>query len=127
MGGQKEAVMYALTNQDKYQEIVFDPYRGVAGPYIVSIPHIYLLFYAKYDPAKYQTEEKISKDEYYHFDKYTFKKIDWHFPGADRSAEDTLFIGSPWSLPEKDLAQHEILKRIYLTNGDLVFLAVRKK
>lgn len=44
MDGTKEAVMYALENKDKYDLIIFDPYRGVTSPYIVSIPHMYILF-----------------------------------------------------------------------------------
>src|SRR3990167_8937239 len=53
MEGTKETVLYSLANKHKYKEIVFDPYRGIEAPYIVSIPHMYILFYANYDPKIY--------------------------------------------------------------------------
>jgi 4-amino-4-deoxy-L-arabinose transferase-like glycosyltransferase len=124
MEGTKEAVVFALAEKDKYDEIVFDPYRGVVGPYIVNIPHMYLLFYSKYDPHQYQTEPKVSGDEFYHFDKFTIRKIDWQ---TDRNQKNTLFVGSPWSLPEKDIAENQILQKVYLTSGDLVYLVVSAK
>lgn len=124
MEGTKETVEYALANQDKYQEIVFDPRRGIYGPDIVSIPHMYILFYSKYDPYKYQTEEKIHGNNFTSFDKYTIREIDWR---VDRNKKGTLFIGSPWSLQEKNLKEGEILKRVYLSGGDLAFLIVSPK
>lgn len=124
MEGTKETVQYALQNKDKYKEIVFDPVRGVEGPYIVSVPHVYILFYSQYDPAKYLSEPKIMQGETFKFDKFTVRPIDWR---TDRAKEGTLFIGSPWSLPEKDVKEEEILKRIYLTNGQLAFLIVTPK
>ncbi|HAU65294.1 MAG: hypothetical protein UU02_C0037G0003 [Candidatus Woesebacteria bacterium GW2011_GWA1_40_43] len=122
MNGTKEAVEYMLQNQDKYKEIVFDPYRGVVAPYIVSIPHMYILFYSQYDPNIYQTELKRTGDDLYGFGKYTIRKINWP---VDRSSDDILFIGSPWVLNEKDIDQGNILKKIYLENGSLAFLIVR--
>lgn len=121
MEGTKETVVYALQNKDKYKEIVFDPYRGVEAPYIVSIPHMYILFYSTYDPKRYQTEPKTYGTESYSFDKYTIRKIDWRL---DRNKKDTLFIGSPWSLPERDIKKEQILKKVYLSIGDLAFLIV---
>lgn len=121
MEGTKETVLYALHNKDQYKEIVFDPYRGVEAPYIVSIPHMYILFYSAYDPNRYQTEPKTYGVESYSFDWYTFRKIEWYF---DRNKKDTLFIGSPWSLPERDIKKEQILKKVYLSIGDLAFLIV---
>lgn len=124
--GLREAVLYVNDHKDQYKEIVFDPVRGIEGPYLVSNPYLYVLFYAKYDPRTYQTEPKFLKSgEYFlKFDKYTFRKIDWR---EDSDNKDTLFIGSPWSLPEKDLKEGEILHKIYLTNGNLAFLIVSPK
>lgn len=124
MEGTKETVEFALANKNKYKEIVFDPYRGIEAPYIVSIPHMYILFYSQYNPAIYQQEEKIRPDGSYGFDKFTIRRIDWR---TDRLKTDTLFIGSPWSLPEKDIKNGEILKKIYLSGGQLVFLIVSPK
>lgn len=123
MDGTKEAVQYALTHRDKYKEIVFDPYRGIEAPYIVSIPHMYILFYSHYDPITYQKENKIRPDGSFGFDKFTIRPINWR-ETKDREKRDTLFIGSPWSLPEKDLKKEEILKKVYMSDGNLVFLIV---
>ncbi len=121
MEGTKEAVQYALAHKDQYQEIVFDPYRGIIAPNIVSIPHMYILFYSRYDPATYQREEKIRSDGSFGFDNFTIRKIDWR---TDRFKKDTLFIGTPWSLPAKDIENEKILKKVYLSGGQLVFLIV---
>ena len=121
--GIKEAVTYAIENQEKYREIVFDPIRGVAAPNIYGLPQAYVLFYSSYDPMKYQQEEK-DKNGVFGFDKYKFRPIYWP---DDRDDFGTLFIGSPWSLPLKDIKDEEILKRIYLKNGDLAFLVVSPK
>lgn len=125
--GWREAVQYAEINQNKYTEIVFDPVRGVAGPYIVSNPFLYVLFYMKYDPYTYQTEQKIlspNGEYYYKFNKYTFRRINWP---EDRSKKGVLFIGSPWSLPEKDLKEGDLIEKIYLSNGSPAFLVVSPK
>jgi len=122
MNGTKEAVEYMLQNQNNYKEIVFDPYRGVIAPYIVSIPHMYILFYSQYDPHIYQTELKRTGDDYYGFGKYTIRKIYWP---RDKNSKDVLFIGSPWSLNESDIGAGNVLKKIYLENGSLAFLIVK--
>lgn len=121
--GLREAVLYVRDHKDNFAQIVFDPRRGIEGPYLVSNPYLYVLFYTKYDPQEYQTESKIfSKGRYFlQFNKYTFREIDWRL---DKNKKNTLFIGSPWSLPEKDLKTDEILQKIYLSNGTLAFLIV---
>lgn len=121
MEGTKETVLYALDNKHKYQEIIFDPYRGIEAPYIVNIPHMYILFYSRYDPKTFQKEILDFPKSGAHFDKFTIRPINWR---EDRLKKDVLFIGSPWSLPEKDLKDAEILKRIYLSSGDLALLIV---
>lgn len=121
MEGTKETVLYALANKDKYREIVYDPYRGIEAPYIVNIPYMYILFYSQYEPNFYQTEPKRFSQDLYGFDKFTIRRINWR---TDRQKTDTLFIGSPWSLPQQDIATGDILKKVYLSNGDLALLVV---
>lgn len=121
MEGTKETVVYALENQDKYQEIVFDPYRGWVSPYIVSIPHMYVLFYSKFDPATYQAIPKTQGDEFYSFGKFTVRKVVWT---VDRGETNKLFIASPWSIPEKDVLDKYMLKKVYLSNGKLALVVV---
>lgn len=119
--GWREAIAYVAKHQDDYKEIVFDPRRGIAAPDMISNPYLYVLFYTKYDPALYQSENKIigaqGQPYYYHFSKYTFRYIDWH---NDCKKKDTLFIGSSWSFPE-DFAGVNVLDKIYLTNGSTAF------
>lgn len=124
MEGTKETVLYALDNKDKYQEIVYDPYRGIEAPYIVNIPHMYILFYSKYDPKTFQKEILDFPKYGAHFDKFTIRPINWR---EDRSKKGVLFIGSPWSLPENDLVGAEILKKVYLGSGKLAFFIVSPK
>lgn len=121
MEGTKQSVLYALENKDKFQEIVYDPYRGIEAPYIVNIPYMYILFYSQYDPAVFQRITKRHGDDLFGFDKFTIRKIDWR---VDRERKDTLFIGSPWSLPIQDIKEEEILQRVYLSNGALALLVV---
>lgn len=125
--GLKQAVLYIRDHQDEYNEIIFDPRRGIEGPYLVSNPYLYVLFYTKYDPSIYQTEPKIqSQDKTYFlkFNKYTFRDINWI---EDSKKKDVLLIGSPWSFPDKGLKEEEILQRVYLINGSLAFLIVSPK
>ncbi|MBI2596851.1 phospholipid carrier-dependent glycosyltransferase [Candidatus Daviesbacteria bacterium] len=124
MEGTKETVLYANNNKDYYNEIVYDPYRGIEAPYIVNIPYMYILFYSKYDPLTYQRDDKKYGQERFSFNKYTIRRINWR---EDRSKKGVLFIGSPWSLPLNDLQPDEILKKIYLSNGDLALLIVSPK
>lgn len=121
MEGTKESVLYAINSKNKYHEIVYDPYRGIEAPYIVNIPYMYILFYSKYDPFHYQNEVKKYGNDFFRFDKFTTRRINWR---EDRDKKGTLFIGSPWSLPLQDLKTNEILKKIYLSNGDLALLIV---
>lgn len=123
----KEAIQYILKHQNEYKEIVFDTRRGTEGPYLVGNPHMYLLFYSKYDPKTYQTEPKVygsQEKPYFEFNKYIFRNIDWL---SDRDKKGVLFIGSQWVFPEKDMKKGEILEKIYMTNGNPAFYIVTPK
>ena len=56
------------------------------------------------------------------FGKFIFRTIYWP---KDRELEKTLFIGSPWRLPLKDINDNQIVKKIYFKNGQLGFLIVK--
>lgn len=124
MAGTKETVLYAIANQDKYQEIVFDPKRGVDAGDVINIPYAYILFYSKYDPNLYHKESQNFTEKYSHFGKFTIRSIDW---GSDKTKKDILFVGSPWSFPSLNVKESEVLKRIYLTNGREALLIVTPK
>lgn len=122
--GLKQAALYIQEHQDNYKEIIFDPRRGIQGPYLISNPYLYVLFYTKYDPQIYQTEPKItSQDKTYFlkFNKYTFRNIEWLEDGGKK---DVLLIGSPWSFPDNGLKEGELLKKIYMTNGQPAYYIV---
>lgn len=125
--GLREVVFYIQKYQDNYKEIIFDPRRGIEGPFLISNPYLYVLFYTKYDPHTYQTEPKIvsgDKTYFLKFNKYTFRNIDWP---KDGDKTGTLFIGSPWSFPEKGLKEGELLEKIYMTNGYPAYYIVSPK
>ncbi|HET7098855.1 MAG TPA: glycosyltransferase family 39 protein [Patescibacteria group bacterium] len=123
--GLKQAVLYIGKHQDDYKEIVFDQRHGVDAPNMVANPFLYVRFYLKYDPKRYQDETKTLgtdiESPYFKFDKYTFRHIEW---GDDKFKKGVLFVGSPWNLPEKDLKKGELLKKIYLTNGNAAYFIV---
>ena len=121
MDGTREAVQYIKENESKYSEIVFDPVRGTDGPSIVSVPHLYYLFYTQYDPQKFQSETKIEGNDAFSFDHFTVRKIDWR---EDRLKNGTLFIGSQWSLPEQDLKPGQELKKVMMINGKVAYVIV---
>ncbi len=124
--GYKQLALYAAQNHDKYQEVIFDPVFGSEGPYIVGTPYISVLFYSQYDPREFQTDErrKESNFEKIDFSNYTFRPIYWP---EDRMSKNKLFMGSPWSLPLKDVPEDEILEKIYFKNETLGFLIVETK
>jgi len=125
--GLREVVYSVLKVEDGYDKIFFDTRRVDDTRHSVSNPFMYLLFYSKYDPFKYQNIEKIynkeGRDPYFEFDKYIFGNINWV---SDSKMEKTLFVGSPFSFPPKDEleSQAKIIDTIYLSNGEPGFYLV---
>ncbi len=125
--GLREAVMYVRDNQASYKEIVFDTRRGNGGPFIVINPYLSLLFYLKYDPYTYQTEQKTfgtREMPFYKFNKYTFRDINWN---KDGDGKGVLFVGAPWSFNENSLKEGELLEKIYMTSGNPAYFIVSPK
>jgi 4-amino-4-deoxy-L-arabinose transferase-like glycosyltransferase len=119
--GYKELSLYAWEHHEEYQEIIVDYNFGKLGPYITGVPHLYALFYGQYDPNLYQ---KRSDPQSNNFANFTFRPIYWP---EDRNKKQTLFMGSPWSLPPQDLREEQILKKVYFKNGELGFLVVKSE
>ena len=115
---------YVAPIADKYDKIVFE--TGHAQP------HIFTLFYSKYDPARYHTDlgspdavEKPRKN--FNFGKYEFRRIYWP---DDRGSKNILFIGSEYSLPKNDIAttpNAKILVDIYDKSGDFTARVVETR
>jgi len=122
--GFREIMAYVAPIQDNYDKIIFE--TGHAQP------HIFVLFYGNYPPARYHKDlgspdalEKPRKN--FNFGNYVFRKIYWP---EDRNLKKTLFIGSEYNLPEKDVAtakNAKILKDIYDKNGDFMVRIVETK
>jgi hypothetical protein len=103
--GRKEAVLFADSIKQNYNRV------------IVSVeleqPHVFFLYYTKYDPKKYLSEGGTVSggwaEDHNHFDKYDFKFINYD----EMNDGTTLFVGRP-----KDFPGHvNVLKKIQYLNG----------
>jgi len=121
--GMKEIAQYVWQHQDQYREVVIDPRFGTTGPTTVRAPYLYLLFYGRYDPWLFQNSprRRVKTEDSVDFENFTFRSIYWP---TDRYRKNTLFVGSPWSLPQEDLVPQQIKKEIRFKNGVLGFLIV---
>ena len=119
--GYKQVVNYMVGVQDKYDLIVFTRFYGE--------PHMFTLFYSKFDPYKYQTDPNLVRFEQYdwvwvtNFDKYYFPNIS----DADTSysqlvkrfiGRKVLFIGKVQDFPK----EAKILYRVNFKNGEPAFV-----
>lgn len=48
--GLKQVSLFIDAHKNEYDKIVVDPRHGIDGPYLISNPFLYVLFYTKYDP-----------------------------------------------------------------------------
>jgi len=119
--GYKELVNYLSPIKDNYKNIIIDTsYQG---------PYIFFLFYEKYPPELYQPQARLVQEspdmlgEGAGYDNYAFRPIYWP---DDRWLRNTLFVGPPERLPEKDFAEvgAKIIKKIFFANGEIAFLIV---
>jgi 4-amino-4-deoxy-L-arabinose transferase-like glycosyltransferase len=96
--GFRETIRVIAPIMNKYQRVVWE------SPH--AQPYIFVLFYSKYDPAKYQAElpedYKLPKARTkWDFDKFEFRKIYW--PSDRATDSSTLFVGGVYSLPQQDI------------------------
>lgn len=103
--GRREAAQFADSIKGDYEKVFVSTK--------LEQPHIFFLYYLKYDPAKYLSEGGTVSggwaEERNHFDKYYFKTIDYNKMKDGK----TLFIGLPGEFPDSA----KVLKRIYYLNG----------
>ncbi len=104
--GRKEAVDYVKKNVDSYEKIVVSSK--------LEQPHMFFLFYLKYDPKKYLAEGGTASGGFAEwrnrFDKYEFRAIDWE---KEKSDPKVLYIGRP-----DDIKSSGTLQTIYYLNGE---------
>ena len=100
--GYKETIEYIEKIKNDYQVIAMTNYYGK--------PYIFVLFYSKYDPIKYQTQSE-NKDR---FDKYEFFGSSWDKKVSGKA----LVVRPPW---QKPVPAPKYLKEIKDTNDQVVF------
>lgn len=90
-------------------------------------PYIFLLFYMKYDPAKYQGEAMrypLTDDGFFHvrqFGRFEFRNIDWE---KDINS-GKLVIANPTEIP-LDIQNKYSVDKITLPDGSAQFLLIKK-
>ncbi len=118
--GYKQAMEFVKNNQHSYDRIVFTKKYGE--------PHEFLLFYLKYDPDKYQTDESLIRykqsDWFWvdKFDKFEFIN-DWEVKNGVLRMKNTLLITTRNNYP----ADSQILETINFLDGERAFEIVEIK
>ncbi len=94
--GYAQAVEYAETHKTQYKKIVVSTK--------LEQPHMFFLFYTKYDPKNYLAEGGTASGGFAevknHFDVYDFRPIQWNKENKDGT---TLYIGTPNEIPSGTL------------------------
>lgn len=113
--GRKEAVSYVKENYNQYAKIVVSTK--------LEQPHMFFLFYLKYDPAKYLAEGGTASGGFAEwrnkFDKYEFRPIEWSKEIKDGKI---LYVGMPQEFP----GGINTLKTIYYLDGEEAIKIVEK-
>ena len=111
--GWKQMYEYVSKVKDQYDNIYVDPRYGSIGRTTYSIPHLYFLFYSKYDPQTFQSSP-LRKEFIGDFDKFKFLDIDWQ--GINKQGVN-LYVASPWSFPDILKKDPYILYEVKFLNG----------
>ena len=111
--GRAEAAQFADSIKADYDQIIVSTE--------LEQPHVFFLYYLKYDPAHYLAEGGTISggwaENRNHFDKYYFKRFDFD---QERTARQ-LYIGLPTDFP-----RHVVpIKRINYLNGEEAIWIVR--
>ena len=113
--GRKEAVEVTESLKKDYEKVVVSTE--------LEQPHMFWLYYLKYDPEKYLSEGGTNSGGFAEarnkFDKYEFRPIKWE---KDQGAENILFVG----LPEEFPGGIEAIKTIDYLNGEEAIKIVEK-
>jgi len=123
--GYKQAVFAVKSLVSQKNKVVFTDKYGQ--------PHIFYLFYTKYDPKKYQEQALLKENPFGDvgkvdkIDNIEFRKL--YFPD-DRSIANSLFVGDEFDLPISDIVGQKditLLENIEFLNGKTAFRIVGTK
>lgn len=112
--GYKDAVDAIKRDYGKYEKIYFTKYYGE--------PHMFYLFFSKYDPALYQKNETLVRDSHTNWrwvdrlDKIYFIN-DWEMVEKMKDETNALVIASPENVPENSRK----IKTIHFLDGSIAF------
>ena len=119
----KNVALFAWSEYENYDFIVFDPQFGTEAPIIGVGAHYYFAYYGNYSPAKFQQEYRLGdKPREILFDKFSIRGVYWP---SDKELKNTLVIVSPWSVPLDLVDQNKIIKRFNFYDGTLAFYAIK--
>lgn len=120
----KQVSLFAWSQHDNYQKIVFDPKFGEEAPFIGTAAHYYLGYYGKFPPAKMQKEYRLGDQQKREvlFDKFSIRSVNW---AEDYKLKNTLLIASPWSLDINGLDKSKIINTFYFKDGRIAFYALK--
>ncbi len=112
--GYKQVIDEVRDSYSNYPKIYFTKFYGE--------PHIFYLFFSKYEPLAYQTNETLTRDSHTNWrwvdrlDKIYFIN-DWEMVQKMKSESNALVIASPENMPENSRK----LKTIYFLDGSVAF------
>ena len=112
--GYKEVIEKVNQNYDKYPKIYFTKHYGE--------PHIFYLFFSKYEPGLYQNNASLIRTSHTNWrwvdklDKITFLN-DWELVDKLKGETGALVIASPQNIPEG--SKH--IETIYFLDGSKAF------
>lgn len=112
--GYEQAISSLNQNYDKYPKIYFSKYYGE--------PHIFYMFFSKYNPMRFQNNATLMRDSHTNWrwvdrlDKIYFLN-DWELVDKLKGETNALVITSPDSVPEN--SRH--LETIYFLDGSKAF------
>lgn len=119
----KQVILYAWSQINNFDSIVFDPQFGEINPIIgVGVPY-YIGYYGNIPAGEFQKKYKLGiKPREVLFDKFSIRQVIW---GEDHDLKNTLLVASPWSIPLDQIKPDMILKRFNFYNGSPAFYAIK--
>jgi 4-amino-4-deoxy-L-arabinose transferase-like glycosyltransferase len=113
--GYAQVVPEIQKNYNLYDKIIISDKAPMDKSYM------FLLFYLKYSPQKYQAfgEESGGFAVHQKFDKFEFRPIDW---SRDSNLKNTLLVGLPSEFPQNV----STLKTVYFPNGQKAMVMVER-